>query len=49
MSARYFFREEDRHAPLAGVRQYWRAVGVTPFVNWTVEPFLVALIELPRW
>ena len=29
---------------LAGVRQYWRGVGVTLFVNWAVKPFSMALL-----
>jgi ACR3 family arsenite transporter len=33
----------DLHA-LAGVRQYWRGVGVTLFVNWGVKPFSMALL-----
>ncbi len=33
----------DLHA-LAGVRRYWRGVGVTLFVNWAVKPFSMALL-----
>jgi ACR3 family arsenite transporter len=33
----------DLHA-LAGVRKYWRGVGVTLFVNWAVKPFSMALL-----
>ncbi len=29
---------------LKGVRQYWRGVGVTLFVNWGVKPFSMALL-----
>ena len=29
---------------LKGVRQHWRAVGVTLFVNWGVKPFSMALL-----
>jgi len=29
---------------LAGVRQHWRGVGVTLFVNWGVKPFSMALL-----
>ena len=29
---------------LTGVRQHWRGVGVTLFVNWGVKPFLMALL-----
>ncbi len=33
----------DFHA-LKGVRQHWRGVGVTLFVNWGVKPFSMALL-----
>ena len=29
---------------LSGVRQHWRGVGVTLFVNWAVKPFSMALL-----
>jgi len=29
---------------LAGVREHWRGVGVTLFVNWAVKPFSMALL-----
>ncbi len=29
---------------LAGVRQHWRGIGVTLFVNWAVKPFSMALL-----
>jgi len=29
---------------LAGVREHWRSVGVTLFVNWAVKPFSMALL-----
>lgn len=29
---------------LAGVRQYWKGIGVTLFVNWAVKPFSMALL-----
>ena len=29
---------------LAGVRSYWRGIGVTLFVNWAVKPFSMALL-----
>lgn len=29
---------------LKGVRQYWRGVGVTLFVNWGIKPFSMALL-----
>ncbi len=31
-------------AALAGVRKYWRGIGVTLFVNWAVKPFSMALL-----
>ena len=31
-------------AALGGVRQHWRGVGVTLFVNWGVKPFSMALL-----
>src|SRR5690348_6738925 len=33
----------DFHA-LAGVRQHWKGIGVTLFVNWAVKPFSMALL-----
>lgn len=33
----------DLHA-LAGVRQHWKGIGVTLFVNWAVKPFSMALL-----
>jgi len=29
---------------LAGVREHWRGIGVTLFVNWAVKPFSMALL-----
>ena len=29
---------------LAGVRRYWRGIGVTLFINWAVKPFSMALL-----
>src|SRR5476649_960361 len=29
---------------LAQVRQYWRGIGVTLFINWAVKPFSMALL-----
>lgn len=31
---------------LGGVREHWRGVGVTLFVNWAVKPFSMALLAL---
>lgn len=31
-------------AALSGVREHWRGVGVTLFVNWAVKPFSMALL-----
>jgi len=31
-------------AALAGVREHWRGIGVTLFVNWAVKPFSMALL-----
>jgi hypothetical protein len=29
---------------LAGVRTHWRGIGVTPFINWAIKPFSMALL-----
>ena len=29
---------------IAGVRRYWRGIGVTLFINWAVKPFSMALL-----
>ncbi len=29
---------------LAGVRRYWRGIGVTLFINWAIKPFSMALL-----
>ena len=31
-------------AALAGVREHWRGIGVTLFINWAVKPFSMALL-----
>ncbi len=31
-------------AAMGGVRQHWRGIGVTVFVNWAVKPFSMALL-----
>lgn len=31
-------------AALSGVKQYWRGIGVTLFINWAVKPFSMALL-----
>lgn len=31
-------------AALAEVRQYWRGIGVTLFINWAIKPFSMALL-----
>ncbi|SFN43758.1 ACR3 family arsenite efflux transporter [Dokdonella immobilis] len=31
-------------AALAGVREHWRGIGITLFINWAVKPFSMALL-----
>src|SRR3974390_2335748 len=31
-------------AALGGVKEYWRGIGVTLFINWAVKPFSMALL-----
>ncbi len=31
-------------AALAGVKQHWRGIGITLFMNWGVTPFSMALL-----
>src|SRR3546814_13810985 len=33
---------------LGSVRQHWKGVGVTLFINWAVKPFSMALLEIGR-